>query len=336
MSAAGGTIGLLVGGALTSWLSWRWVLFINVPVGAAIVLSAPRLITESERMRGRFDLAGALTATAGTTALVYGFIRAGAEGWADGLAVAAFIAAAVLLAAFVAIEQRAGQPLMPLRLFERRVTASAYVAMLLVLAVLLGMYFFLAQFLQIVLGYSAIETGLAFLPMAVLIFVGSQAVPRFLPRVGPRPFMIAGAVALTAGSLWLTQISAASGYLTALAGPLFLFGLGGGLVFMPLSAVLLSGVRLEDSGAAAGAMQTSQQLGSALGVAILVSVFAGAVGGADATTPEVFASGVGDAFVASTAFAVLVLLLMVFAVRPPRPAASTPPRAAPVPEPGAP
>ena len=131
MSAAGGTIGLLVGGALTSWLSWRWVLFINVPVGAAIVLSAPRLITESERMRGRFDLAGALTATAGMTALVYGFIRAGAEGWADGLAVAAFIAAAVLLAAFVAIEQRAEQPLMPLRLFERRVTASAYVAMLL-------------------------------------------------------------------------------------------------------------------------------------------------------------------------------------------------------------
>ncbi len=187
MSAAGGTIGLPVGGALTSWLSWRWVLFINVPVGAAIELATSRLIEESARIPGRFDLAGALTSTAGMAALVYGFIRAGAEGWGDGLAVLAFIAAVVLLAAFVAIEQRAEQPLVPLRLFERRVTASAYATMLLVPAVLLGMYFFIAQFLQIVLGYSAIETGLAFLPMAVLIFAGSQAVPRFLPRFGPAP-----------------------------------------------------------------------------------------------------------------------------------------------------
>lgn len=250
--------------------------------------------------------------------MVYGFIRAGAEGWGDGLGVVAFIAAVVLLASFVTIEQRAEQPLMPLRLFERRVTASAYATMLLVPAVLLGMYFFIVQFLQIVLGYSAIETGLAFLPMAVLIFAGSQAVPRFLPRFGPRPFMIAGAVSLTAATLWLTQVSASSGYLPAIAGPLFLFGLGGGLLFMPLSAVLLSGVRLEDSGAAAGAMQTSQQLGAALGVAILVSVFAGASSGAGATVPEAFSAGVADAFVAGTAFALVTLLLVVFAVRPPR------------------
>ncbi len=316
MSAAGGAIGLLVGGALTSWLSWRWVLFINVPVGAAIVLAAPRLIEESARVPGRFDLPGALGSTAGMTALVYGFIRAGAQGWGDGVAVLAFVAAAVLLAAFVAIEQRAEQPLVPLRLFERRVTASAYVTMLLVPAVLLGMYFFVAQFLQIVLGYSAIETGLAFLPMAALIFAGSQAVPRFLPRFGPRPFMVAGALSLTAAALWLTQISATSGYLTALAGPIVLFGLGGGLLFMPLSAVLLSGVRLEDSGAAAGAMQASQQLGAALGVAILVSVFAGVASGAATTRPEAFSAGVADAFVAGTAFAVLTLVLVVFAVRP--------------------
>jgi hypothetical protein len=171
------------------------------PVGAAIVLTAPRLIRESARISGRFDLAGALTSTGGMTVLVYGFIRVGAEGWGDGVAVAAFTAAALLLAAFVAIERRAEQPLMPLRLFERRGDRER------------------------------------------LRHDGARA------RGTPRDVLL------------------------------------GGLVFMPLSAVLLSGVRLEDSGAAAGAMQTSQQLGAALGVAILVSVFAGAVGDADATAP---------------------------------------------------
>lgn len=294
------------------------MLFINVPVGAAIVLATPRPIVESAPIPGRFDLAGALASTAGMTALVYGFIRAGTNGWGDGLATVAILTAAGLLAAFVAVERRAEQPLMPLRLFERRTTASDYITMLLVPAVLLGMYFFVVQFVQVVLGYSAIETGLAFLPMAVLIFFGSQAVPRFLPRFGPRPFMIVGAASLTAASFWLTQISATSGYLTAVAGPLVLFGLGGGLLFMPLSAVLLTGVRLEDSGAASGAMQACQQLGAALGVAILVSVFAAAAGDASTTTPEAFSAAIADAFTAATALARLTLALVVFAVRPPR------------------
>jgi formate hydrogenlyase subunit 4 len=154
---------------------------------------------------------------------------------------------------------------------------GAGLVLALVPAVLLGMYFFLVQLLQIVLGYSAIETGLAFLPMAGLIFAGSQAVPRFLPRFGPRPFMIAGA-----------------------------------------RAVLLSGVRLEDTGAAAGAMRAAQQLGAALGVAILVSVFAGVASGAARTQPQVFSAEVADAFVTATAFAVLTLVLVVFVLRPSR------------------
>ena len=316
MSAAGGTIGLLLGGALTSWLSWRWVLFINVPVGVVIVLLTQRHIVESARTPGRFDLAGTATATLGVTSLVFGFIRAGADGWGDDLAAVALTGAVVLLAGFVAIEQRAEQPLLPLRLFAHRVTASAYLTMLLVPAVLLGMYFFLAQFVQLVLGYSALQTGLAFLPMAVLIFAGSQMVPRFLPRFGPQPFMITGAVALLAATLWLTRLSASSTYLAMLAGPMTLFGVGGGLLFMPLSAVLLSGVRLEDSGAAAGAMQTAQQLGAALGVAILVSVFAATAGGAGETEPGAFAAGAADAFVAAAAFATIALVLIVTAVRP--------------------
>ncbi|UJA21646.1 MFS transporter [Thermoleophilia bacterium SCSIO 60948] len=323
MSAAGGAIGLLLGGALTSWLSWRWVLLINVPVGAAIVALTARLVASSVRIPGRFDVAGALVSTGGMTMLVYGFIRAGAQGWGDDLAVVAFVLAVVLLASFVAIEQRVEQPLLPLRLFERSATASAYFAMLLVPAVLLGMYFFITQYLQVVLGYSAIETGLAFLPMAILIFAGSQAVPRYLQRIGPRPFMIAGGAALTAGTLWLTQLSASSGYLTAVGGPVVLFGLGGGLLFMPLSAVLLSGVRLEDSGAASGAMQTAQQLGAALGVAVLVSVFAGA--GDGEAGPAAFADGVADAFVAAAAFALLILVVITLAVRPRPPAEASAP-----------
>lgn len=233
----------------------------------------------------------------------------------DRLALVAFALGAGLLAGFVAIERRAQQPLVPLRLFERSATASAYLAMLLVPAVLLGMYFFITQYMQVVLGYSAIETGLAFLPMAILIFAGSQTVPLLLPRFGPRPFMLAGGVALSAATVWLTQLSASSGYLTALAGPVVLFGLGGGLLFMPLSAVLLSGVRLEDSGAASGTMQTAQQLGAALGVAVLVSVFAGA-GASGTADPTAFADGVADAFVAGSGFALLTLVVIAIGVRP--------------------
>lgn len=319
MSAAGGAVGLLVGGLLTSALSWNWVLWINVPLGLAIVAAGPRVLTETARVPRRFDVPGTVTSTLGLTALVHGLVRAGEAGWSDPAGLPAFLAAAVLIPAFVVVQRRAAQPLLPLRLFERRATASAYAAMLLVPATMVSMAFFTAQYMQIVLARTPIETGLAFLPMSVLVFAASRTVPRLVARFGPTRFPIAGAVLLVAGLAWLTQLTVSSGYLLGLAPALVLSGLGAGLLYVPLSAVLLGGVRSEDAGAASGAMQAVQQIGGALGIAVLVSVFSAATRGAGhVVPPALFATSVTRAYGAGLGLAGLVLVFVVLATRPGR------------------
>lgn len=319
MSAAGGAVGLLAGGLLTSALSWSWVLWINVPLGLAIVAAGPRVLADTARTSRRFDLLGTVTSTLGLAALVFGLIRAGESGWYDVAGLMAFLGAAVLLPAFVAVQRRVEQPLLPLRLFERRATASAYAAMLLVPAVMVSMAFFTAQYMQIVLGYTALEAGIAFLPMSTIIFLGSRTVPGLVARFGPRRFPIAGAVLLVAALAWLSRLSVSSGYLFGLGPALVLIGLGGGLLYVPLSAVLLGGVRDEDTGAASGAMQAVQQIGGALGIAVLVSVFSAASRGiAAVVTPAVFSGAVGGTYIAGLGLAGLVLVFVVLATRPAR------------------
>lgn len=315
-SAAGGAVGLLVGGLLTSALSWNWVLWINVPLGLAIVVAGPRVLSETARMRRRFDVLGAATSTLGVTALVFGLLRAGETGWSDLAVLLALLAAAVLLLAFVAVQRRVEQPLLPLRLFERRATAAAYAAMLMVPAVMVSMAFFTAQYMQIVLGYTAFRAGLAFLPMSTIIFLASRTVPGLVARFGPMRFPIGGAVLLLVALAWLTRLSVSSSYLLGLAPALVLIGLGGGLLYMPLSAVLLGGVRSEHVGAASGTMQAVQQIGGALGIAVLVSVFSVTSHGiGDVVAPVVFTDAVTDAYVAGLGLAGLVLVFVVLATR---------------------
>src|SRR5918999_785276 len=182
VAGAGGAIGLLAGGMLTSWLSWRWVLFVNVPIGVLLAVLAPLYITESERQPGRFDLAGALTSTAGMTALVYGFISAAQDGWTDPTTVGSFTAAAALLAAFLSIETRTRQPITPLHMFADRNRAGSYAIMLSLAAAMFGMFFFLTLFVQDVLGYSPLRAGLSFLPVTAGIIISSQFAARSLPR----------------------------------------------------------------------------------------------------------------------------------------------------------
>ncbi|WP_205697293.1 MFS transporter [Conexibacter sp. SYSU D00693] len=333
VSAAGGSIGLILGGMLTSWASWRWVLAINVPIGVLVMAMAPRFIAEAPRQTGRFDVLGALSSTLGMGALVYGFIRVAESGWGDTTAHVIFAAAAAVLAAFVVHESRTGQPLLPLRLLREPNAPGGYLAMLLLPATLFGMFFFLSQFLQQALGYSALTTGLAFLPLTAMLFAVGQLVPLWLPRFGAKPFVLAGLVLIAAGMGWLTQVEADSSYLTALAGPLALFGLGAGLSFMPLSAVILAGVRDEDSGAVGGLLQAVQQLGGTLGLAILVTVYGtampdGAARAEVAPAPEVLADGMSSALVAGTGFAVLALLVAAVAIRAPKVPAAPPAEAA--------
>ncbi|MEU8526079.1 MULTISPECIES: MFS transporter [Streptomyces] len=273
VSAGGGAIGLLAGGMLTEWLEWRWVMFVNVPIGLLIAFLTPRYINESERHPGRFDIAGALTSTLGMASLVYGFIRASEEGWRDSLTIGSFGAAVVLLAAFALVESRAREPITPLRMFADRNRSGTYVIMLSLAAAMFGMFFFIVLFVQNVLGYSPIRSGLAFLPVTVAIVTGAGLSQRFLPVLGPKPFMVAGTAITGTGLFWLTFITPDSSYVSGVLGPMVVFGFGMGLNFVTLTLTAVSGVAQHEAGAASGLLNATQQVGGSLGLSILVTVF---------------------------------------------------------------
>jgi len=309
MSSAGFAVGLIVGGLLTEWLSWRWVLFINVPFGVAVVVLATRYLREPERRPSRLDLPGALTATTGVAAIVYGFIRAAADGWGEPATLVSLAVGAVLVATFLVIETRTRQPLLPLRLFADRNRAAAYVNFLLGPMAGMSMFFFLTQYLQDVRGMSALGTGFAFLPMALLVFGTSRLIPRVLPRFGPKPTALAGTLGMIAGVALLTQLTAGSGYFPLLFVAMVLMGLGMGLAFSPLNVIIMSTVPPSDAGAAGGVLQTMQQTGATLGLAILVTVFGSATRGATGTPDEIMVSGMTSAFVASAIIAALTFVV---------------------------
>jgi EmrB/QacA subfamily drug resistance transporter len=273
VSAGGGAIGLLMGGILVEWLNWRWVLFVNVPIGLLIVLATPRWIRESERHPGHFDLTGALTSTVGMVLLVYGFIRAAQEGWSDGLTLASFGAAVVVLALFVLVERRSRQPITPLHMFRDRNRAGTYGIMLCLSAAIFGMFFFLTLFVQDVLGFSPLMAGFAFLPVSAVIAVGAGLASRFLPAYGPKPFMVVGAILAAGGLSWLTLTDVHSTYLGSVLGPMLVFSLGMGMEFVSLTLMALSDVPVQETGAASGLLNVMQQVGGSLGLSILVTMF---------------------------------------------------------------
>ena len=216
---------------------------------------------------------GAITSTVGMGAIVYGFVRAASDGWGDAITVAAFVVGIVLIAAFVAVERTAENPITPLRLFSSSDRVAAYVSRMLLWGGVMGVFFFLTQFLQDVLHYSAVRTGLAFLPLTIALFVASQVSARRLTgRSNPRVVMVGGMVLSAAGLLLLGRLSADSGY-AAIVGSLVALGIGNGVAFVPLTAAGLSGVAPEDSGAGSGLVNAAQQVGGSLGLAVLVTVF---------------------------------------------------------------
>ncbi len=325
VSIGGAAVGLIAGGILTEWASWRWVLFVNVPIGIALLLATSRFLPESERHRGRFDVAGAVTSTLGMVALVYGFVSAATDGWRSTDTVGAFVAGIALLALFLVIESHTMEPITPLGLFLDRNRAASYVARLLLVAGMIGMFFFLTQFMQIVLGYSPLITGLGFLPLTVALFSASQLSARVLvERYGAKPVMVLGISLSTLGMSWLTQLSVHSGYLSVL-GPLVLFGAGNGLAFVPLTATSLAGVDRRHAGAASGLVNVMQQVGGSLGLAILVTVFGtasrhaarlhSAGESAVAYQHHVLADGIATAFAGSAVFTAGTLAVIVFVLR---------------------
>ena len=318
VSGSGAAIGLLAGGMLTSWLSWRWVLFVNVPIGIFIALIAREYINESEKHPGRFDLVGAITSTLGMTALVYAFIRAsGSAGWGDSLTIVCFVSAAVLLVLFFVNEMRSPQPITPLHMFKNRNRSGSYVVMLFLAGALFAMFFFLTVFVQRILHYSPLKTGFIFLPVSAAIIVSAQVCAKQLVKVGPKPFMVVGAVMCAAGLWWLSLVNVHSTYVANLLGPLVVFGLGMGFLFVPLTMVAVSGVEPAESGSASGLLNVTQQVGGSLGLAILTTAFATAQRHAaahGATGDAKLAHGISTALQVSVVFGVAALLASVFLI----------------------
>jgi EmrB/QacA subfamily drug resistance transporter len=327
VAGGGGSVGLVLGGALTQWISWRWGLFINVPVGLAMVLLAPRFLTETERRSGRFDLAGAATSTAGMTALVYGLTHAAQTTWGDPVTIGSFAAGAALLAAFVSIERTAAQPITPLRLFANRERTGAYIARMLLVGAMFSMFFFLSQYLQGVRGYSPLHAGVAFLPMTAVMFGMVRRVPRLVARYGNARLLWAGVTVALMGMAWLSRITETTPFFPDIALPLVLLGVGMGTALAPLTAAGISGVAADDAGAASGVVNAAQQLGASLGVSILVTVFAAGgraaahdTAGLTATerAHHVLAHGVAASLTGSAILMALGLAIVALMVRRPR------------------
>ena len=277
MSVAGGAVGLIAGGLLVQFASWRWVFFVNVPIGLLVAFMATRVLPESDRRRGRFDLPGAITGSLGIASLVYGLSNAatsvnGVSHWGDTKVIVSLAAAAVLLVAFGIIETRSKHALMPIRVLRSRDRSGAYLISLCVGTALFGMFFFLTLFVQNVWGYDALRTGISYLPMVAMILVASAAASQLVSRIGGRPLMIAGSVIATGGMFWLSRITEHSQYASGLLGPMMVTATGLGLIFVPLSLIALTRVANTDAGVASSLLNTGQQVGGALGLAVLGTV----------------------------------------------------------------
>ncbi len=275
VSGAGGAIGVLAGGLLTEYASWRWCLLVNVPIALLAAFAAYRVVHES-RAGGttRYDIPGALLSTAGLVLLVYGFTKAESDGWGSAVTVTLLAIAVVLLAVFVLVESRSSNPLLPLRVMAERNRAGAYLASLLTGAGLFAMFVFLSYYMQDVLHYTALKTGLAFLPFAVGIIIAAGASSALVPRIGPRLPMALGLLVGALGLAWLTQIGVDTSFWSHVLPPEILMSVGLGLAFPAFSSTALTNVRDNDAGVASALVNTTQQVGGSLGTALLNTVAA--------------------------------------------------------------
>jgi EmrB/QacA subfamily drug resistance transporter len=323
-AGSGGAIGLILGGLIVNYLSWRWVLFVNVPIALVLAAAAPRVLASSSGRPGRLDLPGAATVTGGMTLLVYGLSRAATHGWSDSATVATIGFGAALLVLFILIELRSGQPLMPLGLFANRNRSGAYALRMVAGSTTLAVLFFLSQIVQNVLGFSPLRAGLAFLPLGIGVIITAQVTSRIVARIGPRIPITLGALVIAGGLLWLAQVTDHATYLRDIFGPLAVLSIGLGMVFLPTTIVAVSGAARHQTGLASAVLNVSQQLGGSIGLAVLGTIAANvaAVHGVTAGFTTAFAIGAG------VALGGFVLALVVIRSRAPKPAAAALPRAA--------
>jgi EmrB/QacA subfamily drug resistance transporter len=269
-AASGAAAGVLAGGVLTDLLDWRWVLFVNVPIGLGLLAVAPRVLTESRGQgpRARLDVAGAFAITAGLAVFVYGIVSTDTHAWSSPQTVAPLAAGVALLLAALLIEGKlAPSPLVPLAIFRRRSLVAANGIAMIIGAALFGMYFFISLYLQQAAGYSPLRTGLAILPAGTMTLIGSLAASRLVTRIGARWQLVLGPVLSAAGLLWMSLLSFGDGYWEHMFLPLALFGLGIGTTFTPMTLTATAGVARAEAGLASGLVNTARQVGGAVGLA---------------------------------------------------------------------
>ncbi len=275
MAGAGGAIGLLLGGILTTYVSWRWVLFVNAPIGLLVVILAPFALVGTPRLPRRLDIPGVITSTAGLALLVYGLTHAaagqnGVSHWADPVTVGALTAALVLLVGFVLIERRVREPELPLHLLASRRRTGAYIMMLVNGTAMFAVFFFLTIYVQTVWGYSAVKAGVAWLPFPIILIAINVFVARFLvTRVGVRPLLLLGPLFSGTGFLLLSRLSPTGSYWTHLFGPMMIMAIGMGLMFVPLTLMVVAHVRHDEAGAASSLLNIGQQVGGSIGLAAI-------------------------------------------------------------------
>ncbi|MDT9694662.1 MFS transporter [Streptomyces sp. P17] len=306
--ASGAVIGLLLGGFLTEYMDWRWCMYVNAPIALIAAFGVLYLGPEVRAaVRARFDIPGVLLVTSGLVAIVYACSEAESEGWGSGLVIGLFVTGAVLLSVFLAVEARSSHPLLPLRVIADRTRGSAYLAMAVGMIAMLGALFFLTFYLQLVKGYSPVETGLAFLPMPVGVgmFAGGLS-PKILPKVPPRAMVVPGMIIAASALFWLAALEADSSYWAMVMPALFVLGAGMGLLIAPSVNYATYRVADEDAGVASGTVNTAQQIGGSIGVALLSTLAADAAGeslaeqGAQAKDPAVVQAAMVEGF--TTAF----------------------------------
>ena len=321
VAGAGGAAGVLLGGLLTEYLSWRWVLFVNVPIAVGAVLLAPRLVPESrdEREQGGFDLAGAFTVTAGLAVLIYALVDANDAGWGSTQTIVLLALAAALLVSFVVVESRAAAPLVPFDVFRSRTRTGAYATGLLVGASLFSMFFFVSLYMQQVLGWDALKSGLAYLPLAITIILAAGIASVLVTKIGFKPVVITGLLSVAAGLFLFSRISADGSFGGDILIPSLLAAVGLGFSFVPVTIGGTTGIAPDEAGLASGLINAGQQVGGALGLAILAALATArteAVStGPGPPSPEALTEGFQAAFLGGAAFALIGAVIAAVLIR---------------------
>jgi len=324
VSGSGGAAGVLLGGVLTEYLGWEWVLWVNVPIGVIAAILAPRLLVESRRETDlrHFDALGAVTVTAGLSLLVFALVDTINEGWGSTQTLALLAVALVLIVAFVFIELRSRDPLMPFGIFRMRTLTGANVVGLLVGASIFAMFFFLSRYMQQVLEYSALKAGLSYLPLALAIIASAGVASVLVTRLGFKKVLIAGLALVAVALLWFAQVPIKGSYVSDLLGPMVIAAVGLGFAFVPVTIAAVSGVSQDKSGLASGLINTSQQLGGALGLAVLGTIASSkttdllsSAQGDPAAVPGALTEGFQLAFMTGAGFAVVGIIATLVLVR---------------------